>query len=130
MECELTPQTLQKDMGGSSLNSFHPLRDEIREMRRYPHVPAIVIRVHARFSFPLSPIVLLLVGLPFVMDPHSKSFVKGLIFCFLLAVGYYVTHFACVDLGNRGWMPPVVAAWVPIATFGSVGLVVFSRMKT
>ena len=64
------------------------------------------------------------------MDPHSKSFVKGLIFCFLLAVGYYMTHFACVDLGNIGTVNPIVAAWFPSAAFGATGLVAFSRMKT
>jgi len=130
VDSKLTPETLRKDMGGANRHSYTKLEAQIREMRRYPHVPSVVIRVHARFSFPLSPIVLLLVGLPFVMDPHSKSFVKGLIFCFLLAVGYYVTHFACIDLGNRGWMPPVVAAWFPVASFGAIGLVAFARMKT
>jgi lipopolysaccharide export system permease protein len=130
VDSKLSPETLRKDLGSGNRHSYSPLKAQIDEMRRYPHVPSVVIRVHARFSFPLSPIVLLLVGLPFVMDPHSKSFVKGLIFCFLLAVGYYVTHFACIDLGNRGWMTPVVAAWFPITSFGAVGIVCFARMRT
>jgi lipopolysaccharide export system permease protein len=129
-ECELTPQTLQKDMGNIGRGSFDSLESQIQEMNKYPHVPAFVLRVHARFSFPLSPLVLLLVGLPFVMDPHSKSFVKGLIFCFLLALGFYLTHFQCADLGNKGRIPPVVAAWFPIVSFGSAGLVAFWRMRT
>jgi len=48
----------------------------------------------------------------------------------LMALGFYVTHFACVDLGNKGTIPPLVAAWFPIAAFGSVGMVAFARMKT
>jgi lipopolysaccharide export system permease protein len=130
VECDLTPQTLQKDMGGSNRGSFDTLQTQIQEMNKYPHVPAFVLRVHARFSFPLSPIVLLLVGLPFVMDPHSKSFVKGLIFCFLLSLGFYVTHFQCADLGNKGRIPPLVAAWFPILSFGTAGLLAFARMRT
>src|SRR5205085_2729499 len=130
VESKLSPETLRKDMGVTNRSSFAPLISLIHEMNRYPHVPAVVIRVHSRFSFPLSPIVLLLVGLPFVMDPHSKSFVKGLIFCFLLALGYYVTHFECLDMGNRGTIPPIFAAWFPIASFGTAGLIAFSRMKT
>jgi lipopolysaccharide export system permease protein len=130
VECRLTPKSLMKDMGVSGRRVFAPLQDQIQEMRRYPHVPSTVLQVHARFSFPLSPIVLLLLGLPFVMDPQSKSFVKGLIFCFLLALGFYITHFACVDMGNRGAIPPVVGAWFPVGTFGAAGLVAFSRMRT
>jgi lipopolysaccharide export system permease protein len=127
---KLTPETLRKDMGVTSRLSFAPLKSMIHEMRRYPHVPSAVLQVHTRFSFPLSPVVLLLVGLPFVMDPQSKSFIKGLIFCFLLAVGFYITHFACVDLGNRGSIPPVFAAWFPVGSFGTAGIIAFSRLRT
>jgi lipopolysaccharide export system permease protein len=130
VECRLTPKSLMKDMGVSGRRTFAPLKDQFQEMRRYPHVPSTVLQVHSRFSFPLSPIVLLLLGLPSVMDPQSKSFVKGLIFCFLLALGFYITHFACIDMGNRGAIPPVVGAWFPVGAFGAAGLLAFSRMRT
>jgi lipopolysaccharide export system permease protein len=130
VECSLTPEGLQKESSSIEKFSSAPLRELIETMRRYPHVPGAALRVHSRFSFPLSPIVLLLVGLPFVMDPQSKSFIKGLIFCFLLALGFYVTHFACMDFGNKGKIPPIAAAWFPVASFGVAGLLAFARMKT
>ncbi len=130
VDCQLKPDRIRKSSGLANRFGFSTLRSLMQDMRQYSHVPAATLKVHSRFSFPLSPIVLLLVGLPFVMDPHSKSFVKGLIFCFLLAMGYYVTHFACVDLGNRGALPPILAAWFPIACFGTVGIVAYWRMKT
>jgi lipopolysaccharide export LptBFGC system permease protein LptF len=126
----LKPDNIRRSSGLSSRYGFATLKSMIRDMRQYSHVPAATLRVHSRFSFPLSPLVLLLVGLPFVMDPHSKSFVKGLIFCFLLAIGFYITHFACVDFGNRGVIPPIIAAWFPAGCFGAVGLVAFARMRT
>jgi lipopolysaccharide export system permease protein len=130
IDSKLKPDDIRRSSGLSSRYGFATLKSMIRDMRQYSHVPAAILKVHSRFSFPLSPLVLLLVGLPFVMDPHSKSFVKGLIFCFLLALGYYVTHFACVDFGNRGVIPPVIAAWFPVGAFGAVGLVAFARMRT
>lgn len=130
VECKLKPESFRRSSGLSSRYGFATLKSMLRDMRQYSHVPAATLKVHSRFSFPLSPLVLLLVGLPFVMDPHSKSFVKGLIFCFLLAMGYYVTHFACVDFGNRGAIPPVLAAWFPVISFGTVGLIAFARMRT
>jgi lipopolysaccharide export system permease protein len=129
-ESELSPESFRRDAGIANRVSFSTLKDLVEEMHRYRHVPAKVLLFHSRFSFPLSPIVLLLVGLPFVMDPHSKSFIKGLIFSFLLAIAFYVTHFACIDLGSKGSIPPIVAAWFPVSLFGSIGVVTFSRMRT
>ncbi|HZE99972.1 MAG TPA: LptF/LptG family permease [Planctomycetota bacterium] len=130
VECKLRPETIRRGSGLSTRFSFAKFKTLVQDMRRYPHVPSATLKVHARFSFPLSPIVLLLVGLPFVMDPNSKSFINGLIFCFLLAIGYYLTHFACVDLGSRGAIPPVLAAWFPVGAFGLTGIVAFARMRT
>ena len=123
-----TPESVRQDLG--TRKPFTHLKVLINDMENNPHIPASVLRVHARFSFPLSPVVLLLLGLPFVMDPQSKSFVKGLIFCFLLALGYYMTHFACVELGTNGSIPPLLGAWFPTAAFGLAGTLSFLRMKT
>lgn len=130
VDTKLTPETLRKDMGSTSRLSFVPLRGLLQERARNPRLPGPTLQIHTRFAFPLSPIVLLLLGLPFVMDPQSTSFIKGLIFCFLLALGFYLTHFACADLGFRGSIPPMLGAWLPIWMFGAAGLFAFSRMKT
>jgi lipopolysaccharide export system permease protein len=127
---KLSPETLRRDVGIANRQSFDTFRNLVQNMRKYPHVPTATLLVHSRLSFPLSPIVLLMVGLPFVMDPHSKSFIKGLIFCFLLAIAFYLIHFACIDLGSKGSIPPVIAAWFPVTTFGAIGIVAFSRMRT
>jgi lipopolysaccharide export system permease protein len=130
VECKLKPDNIRRSSGLSTRFSFVRFQTLLSEMRRYPHVPSAHLKVHSRISFPLSPIVLVLLGVPFVMDPNAKSVIKGLIFAFLLAIGYYVTHFACADLGNGGTINPVVASWFPVGTFGLAGLAAFSRMKT
>jgi lipopolysaccharide export system permease protein len=130
VQCKLSPETLRRDVGIANRQSFSKFKNLIQDMRKYPHVPTATLLVHARLSFPLSPIVLLMVGLPFVMDPHSKSFIKGLIFCFLLAIAFYLIHFACIDLGSKGSIHPVLAAWFPVTTFGAIGIVAFTRMRT
>lgn len=130
VECKLKPENIRRGSGLSTRFSFVRFQTLLGEMRRYPHVPSATLKVHSRISFPLSPVVLVLLGVPFVMDPNSKSFIKGLIFCFLLAVGYYVTHFACADLGNGGTLHPIVAAWLPVTAFGLAGLSAFWKMRT
>jgi lipopolysaccharide export LptBFGC system permease protein LptF len=123
------PEMLRKTSSFIRLG-FAPLRKLRDEARRYPHVPSVWMKLYGRFSFPLAPVVLLLIGLPFVVAAHSKSFIKGLFFCFLLALGYYMTHFACMDLGRRGSLPPAWAAFGPAGAFGLFGLAAFARMKT
>ncbi len=130
VDAPFTPETLR---GGVSLTSrlpLAPLRQILEDARKYPHVPSCAMKVHTRLAFPLSPVVLLLLGLPFVMAAHSKSFLKGLFLCFLLSLAYYMIYFVCLDLGNRGTLPAAHAGWGPTAAFGLAGVAAFLRMRT
>lgn len=130
VEAPFTPDSLRKGTSFTSRLPFSTLKKLVAEMNRYPHVPSCTLRVHNRFAFPLSPLILVLIGLPFVVAAHGKSMAKGLFFCFLLCVGYYLAYFACADLGNRGALPPAAGAWLPVAAFGAFGVAAFSRMRT
>jgi lipopolysaccharide export system permease protein len=130
VQTELNLDSIRRPTSLTNHFVFATMADLIRDMRRYPHVPSCTIKVHSRLSFPFSPLVLLLLGLPFVVTPQSKSFITSLIFCFAVAVGYILIHFTCLDLGNKGTLPPIWAAWLPVGLFGTVGLAGFSRMRT
>ena len=130
LETGISPDKLRKGRSLADQLAFGRLKDLFKEARENPENPRPRMKIHARFSFPLSPFLLLLLGLPFVVAAHSKSFVKGLIFAFLLAAGYYVLHFSFMDMGNRGVLPDAVAGWAPTGLFGLAGLVGFLRMKT
>lgn len=130
VQAPFTPETLRKSASFSNQLPADRMRDLLEKARRYPHVPSHVVKVHTRLAFPLSPPVLLLLGLPFVVSAHSKSFLTGLFGCFLLGTAYYLGFFACLHLGIRGVLPAVPAAWGPTAAFGLVGVVSFARMRT
>lgn len=129
VEAFFTPEEVRRSSFTSQF-PFSPLRELLEKARRYPHIPSFLMKVYSRFAFPLSPMVLLLLGLPFIVATTSKSFIRGLLLCFLLAMGYYVAHFAFLDLGNRGAIPPLVAGWTPTGLFGSFGIAAFLRMRT
>lgn len=131
LETRVGPDDLRK--GRESITdrfAFGRLRTLFAQARENPEDPRHRMKIHARCSFPLSPFLLLMLGLPFVVAAHSKSFVKGLIFAFLLAAGYYVLHFSFMDMGNRGVLSDPVAGWAPTALFGLAGLAGFFRMRT
>jgi len=130
VQAPFTPETLRKSASFTNQLPISRMSDILREARKYPHVPSHGVKLHTRVAFPLSPPLLLLLGLPFVISAHSKSFFKGLFGCFLLSVSYYLAFFACIDLGNRGTLPAPAAVWAPTALFGLVGLNAFARMRT
>lgn len=124
------PETLRRTTTLWSKLASSPLRTLLAEARRRPHDPKPMIRLHMRLAFPVSPLVLLLLGLPFVLSAQAHSFIRGLFFCFLLSVGFYLVFFAFLELGNRGMLPAGVAGWGPTGGFGAAGLLAFSRMRT
>ncbi len=126
----ITPESVRRSSSLASRFPFSRLRDLMAQARKNPHVPSFRMKIHSRFAFPLSPIILLLLGLPFVAVAGSRSFLNGIFFCFILALAYYMTYFACLDLANNGEMEPALAVWGSTGIFGALGLAAFGRMKT
>ncbi len=130
IRANFTPRTLRRRSSLMNMFPFATMSALLEQARRFPHVPSYVMKVHARFTFPLSPLVLVLLGLPFVVGAQSGGFLKSIFFCFLVALAYYLVQFACMMLGHQDHMAPAAAAWLPTALFGTAGLAAFLRMKT
>ena len=126
----IVPVSLRRNSSFASRFPFSTLADLEEKARAHPHVPVFRVRIHARFAFALSPLVLLLLGLPFVASAPSKTFLSGMFACFVLALAYYMAHFLLQDFGNRGDLPPGWAAWTPTGLFGTAGLAAFARIRT
>ena len=42
---------------------------------------------------------------------------------------YMLVQQTCTSLGERGQIPPALAAWFPVALFGSVGVCMFANTQ-
>ncbi len=89
----------------------------------------VLIRDHSASDHALES-ELLLLGIPFVLRERHKSPVAGVGLCLVLSSAYFVVDFLLRDLGNRGSLPPVAAAWLPPLVFGSLGLATYDSMRT
>ncbi|HUU42542.1 MAG TPA: LptF/LptG family permease [Planctomycetota bacterium] len=87
------------------------------------------VALHSRYAFPISNIVLLLLGLPFVLNTESKSTFGGIVVCIMICAMFYGVHAVCTQLG-KSTLSPVAAAWLPIALFGPVGIFLFDGVRT
>jgi lipopolysaccharide export system permease protein len=91
-----------------------------------------LIAFYLRFSYPLSPLVLVMIGLPLSLllgkrrtggMPQSialSAFVGGL---------YYVTLTLSITLGKGGVIYPWLSAWGPIILFGTMGFYLLESIK-
>ena len=128
----VSPRSFGLRDGGSASDRYAgvPLREVWRDARENPGDPKRWMRFHGRLSFLLSPIVLLLIGLPGAVSAHSKSFAKGLVGGFLLVAGFYGLYFVALDFGNRGVLPALLAGWGPTGAFAVIGAFGFRGMKS
>jgi lipopolysaccharide export system permease protein len=103
---------------------------ETRELsRRDPDNVVYQTLLQYDLTFPLASIVLLLVGLPVLLQ-HEKRGAEGLAKGSLLCIFYFAADFIFRNMGLQGGIDPMLAAWMPVLSFGSLGLVLYEGMRT
>ena len=90
----------------------------------------IAVTLHSRWAFPLSNLILLLLGLPFVLGTESKGTFGGLVICVIICAAFYGINALCTELGKEATLSPAAAAWLPIALFGPLGIFLFDGVRT
>ena len=86
--------------------------------------------LQVNLAFPFAHIVLLLVALPFLLRYERSKGPAGAGIGFILCIFYFALDFICRSLGLHGELGPMIAGWLPILLFGSLGVVVFSSSRT
>jgi lipopolysaccharide export system permease protein len=86
--------------------------------------------LHYHLTFPLACIILLLVGLPFQLRLDRGGGADGLIRGLLLCVFYFAADFACRNFGLQGTLDPLLASWLPLLAFGSLGVALYDGIQT
>ena len=84
---------------------------------------------HQRFTRPIVNMLLLLLGLPFVLDREGHSiWVRGAL-CVGVTGLFVVTIFICEQL-SYSQLSPIVAAWLPVMIFGPISVLALDGIKT
>ncbi|HEV8113330.1 MAG TPA: LptF/LptG family permease [Planctomycetota bacterium] len=104
---------------------------EVRELaRRDPDNVGFQTLLQYRLTFPLANVVLLLVGLPILMQHERRRGVSGMAAGIVLCVFYFAADFVLRNMGLQGTLDPLMAAWLPVLVFGSLGLVLYDSMQS
>lgn len=97
---------------------------------RYPHSPSYRLLRHYHVTYPLSIMLLVVLGVPFVLKRRASSNLLGVGLSILLCLAYLIVDMIARDMGNRGFLSPVIAAWFPVILAGSLGVVLFDTVDS
>ena len=127
LETTLTPELLDKVDVNAILKSFKELK-VLHEQE--PENSMYRVMFHSRVAYPLTNFVLLFLGIPFVIgfERISRSVFLRVGICVLICSAFYILTYLCANLGNIGLLHPILAAWLPIVIFGTLGLFLFDWM--
>jgi lipopolysaccharide export system permease protein len=127
LETDMRPVDLESSDRDIPYLSWGELRDQYK---RRPYLTHLEVKLHQRFAFPLANFILLLLGFPFILRGENKSVILGVGAAVGIAALYLLTTTICADLGNKGSLPPIIAAWLPILFFGALGLTLFDSIES
>lgn len=87
--------------------------------KRRPHY---FVSFHKLFSIPFAAIVFVLIGTPLGIRVKRSGKISGLSLSIALAFVYYLLFVLGETLGDRGRIPPFLAAWFPNILLGALGM--------
>ena len=104
---------------------------EVQElMRRDPDDVTYQTLWHYNLTFPLANFILLLVGIPVMFGYERGRGTDRMAIGGLLCIFYFGVDFVFRNLGLGGGLSPILASWVPLLLFGSLGVVLYDSMRT
>jgi lipopolysaccharide export system permease protein len=87
----------------------------------------LAMMFYLRIALPWASVVLVIVGAAVGSRPQRSSSGMGLGLSVVIVFCYYVIMSLCKSLGEAGFMPGLVAEWIPNAVFLAVGMALVRR---
>jgi lipopolysaccharide export system permease protein len=95
-----------------------------------PEVRAMLdTQLHARFAAPWTSLVVVLIAIPFGAPSGRRNVFVGVSFGIVVCLLYYVCQRLGLALGTGGYIPAVLAAWLPNGLFGLAGIILTARVR-
>lgn len=101
----------------------------LEKSERYPNNRSYRLLRHYHVTYPISVMLLVMLGVPFVLRAGSGSMV-GIGYSLALCMAFLLLDATSRDLGVRGILPwPAVAAWLPVIVAGSLVVVFYDAIE-
>lgn len=91
---------------------------------------AVRILVHNRLMQPVLNVLLVLLGVPFVLQWEQRNVYRSILISIAITTGFFVLDVLSGYFAEHGYLDPMLAAWVPVFAFGPVALSLLYRIGT
>jgi lipopolysaccharide export system permease protein len=91
---------------------------------------SIAVVFHTRLTRPLLGLILLFLGLSVILRDQNRNVFISAGLCILMCAAFYAVGIACRELGDKDFLAPALAAWLPVLLFGPLAFVLFDAIHT
>jgi LPS export ABC transporter permease LptG len=107
------------------------LRDQIESLRASGYdTTRLEVDYQGKIAHPLTPFVIVLLGLPFAFRIGRRGSMYGIGVALLLVIVYWSVMAVFLALGHESLLPPILAAWAPNVLFSILGLYMILHIRT
>lgn len=125
------PEYFKKETVGSSSMTLAELRRAITDLSHSGFdVLDLRIALQSKIAFPLTCLVMVIVGLPFSFSVGKRGALYGVAIGIAIGLAYWGLTGLFEQMGRYELLPPMLAAWGPNLLFGAGGLYLFLTSRT
>jgi LPS export ABC transporter permease LptG/LPS export ABC transporter permease LptF len=115
----------------SSKMTYAELRSYISYLMKSGYnATELQVELYKKISFPLSCLVMALLGVPFSFSTGKKGAFFGIGLSIAIAISYWGISGVFEAMGAYGILIPALAAWAPNLLFGATGLALLFTIRT
>jgi LPS export ABC transporter permease LptG/LPS export ABC transporter permease LptF len=115
----------------SSKMKYLDLKNYIYDLKKSGYnATELQVELHKKASFPLSCLVMALLGIPFSFSTGRKGAFFGIGMSIAIAITYWGIAGLFEAMGTYGLLIPILAAWAPNILFGAAGLALLLTIRT
>jgi lipopolysaccharide export system permease protein len=127
-ELRLNPGDIETLQAAPEEMNLRELRDFIARQRQAgAFTRRWEVNAQGKAATPLANLVIALFGVPLALRRVRAGLMLGFGLSLLSAFGYYGLQVVCQNLGYKGLLTPLAAAWLPNAAFAAAALLLYWR---
>ncbi len=91
---------------------------------------SMAVLFHMRLTRPILGMILVFLGLSVILRDQNRNVFISAGLCLVLCAVFFAVGFGCKHLGEKEFLSPALAAWLPVLLFGPLSFALFDAIHT